>query len=168
MSILANLSLSRKLLLAFGLMAAISLAFTATNLLRLGAIATASEQNTQSASVDNLFVTMLGAMVDQETGFRGFLISANPSFLEPVTRGRAAFQAAATQARGRLKQPKSVELLDTAVELAEKWQAYADNSIELMKRLDERECWRQMAKVRRRWTVSASISAKCARGWPPY
>jgi methyl-accepting chemotaxis protein len=139
MSILANLSISRKLLAAFGLMATISIGLTAATLTRLNAIATATEQNTQSTTVDNMFVSMLSAMVDQETGFRGYLLSGDPAFLEPVSRGRTAFQATAAEVRARLRQPKSVELLDGATDLAQKWQSYADNSIELMKRPEGRE-----------------------------
>ena len=61
---------------------------------------------------------LLGAMIDMETGLRGFLIAGDEVFLEPYDAGQAAFLATLTNARkhvsdnsGQLKRLDQIETL---------------------------------------------------------
>jgi methyl-accepting chemotaxis protein len=44
---------------------------------------------------------LLTAMLDQETGVRGYALTAAPDFLEPYKLGRQAFERALRSAHGR-------------------------------------------------------------------
>ena len=53
-----------------------------------------------------------GALVDQETGVRGYAITADPRFLQPYTSGRATEQAADAKLRSEVgrEQPLAADL----------------------------------------------------------
>ena len=80
---LANLSVSRKLVLAFGIMVAISIASSALSIVRMREAAEATRWNNHTHEVLAAANAVGAAMVDQETGVRGFLIAGDDRFLEP-------------------------------------------------------------------------------------
>lgn len=59
--------------------------------------------------------TLLAAMVDQETGSRGFVITADPTFLEPYAAGRARAAAALEQLDELLRDDPAAQALLTAI-----------------------------------------------------
>ena len=62
-------------------------------------------------------------MVDQETGLRGYILTAEPAFLEPYTTGRAAFDLAIAELRDQVAgDPQQVARLEEAVAVHETWE----------------------------------------------
>ncbi len=71
---------------------------------------------------------MLTAMLDQETGLRGFALSGRESFLEPFDSGVRAFDAAAAEARA-LTGPTAASGVEMQVDAARRWQSLARQEI---------------------------------------
>jgi len=78
---------------------------------------------------------MTAAMINRETGMRGYLISADPRFLEPEQAGRAAFAVAWNVARSLTSDNAAQQQRLTDLKtLAEDWSRnVADREIALMK-----------------------------------
>ncbi|RKH09185.1 HAMP domain-containing protein [Corallococcus sp. CA053C] len=83
-----NLSISGKLLLAFGSMVAIIVALVAMVYMTLDRAAVSSNYDTESRLVLIAVRTLEGDMADLETGQRGFLITGDEKFLDPYTQAR--------------------------------------------------------------------------------
>ncbi len=77
--------------------------------------------------------TLLGALLNQETAVRGFVITGNPTFLEPDAQGRLEQKAATDNLRALASGAEWTSLtasLDTVVAKAEAWRtSYADPTI---------------------------------------
>src|SRR3954451_1262723 len=78
---------------------------------------------------------MLIAMLDQETGLRGYLLSGRDTFLEPYTAGRRNFEAALTSASaiaaGDAEMTRAIEQQDR---VADAWEALAEKRIAARRR----------------------------------
>ncbi|MEH6663212.1 MAG: methyl-accepting chemotaxis protein [Brevundimonas sp.] len=90
----ANLSVARKLMLAFGIMVIISMASSALSIARMHHAAEATRWNNHTHEVLAAAAAVGAAMVDQETGVRGFLIAGDERFLEPYEAGAEAYDSA--------------------------------------------------------------------------
>jgi signal transduction histidine kinase len=107
---------------------------------RLVVIDEARALRVHTISVLETLNTALDAMVDQETGLRGYLIGGDESFLEPYHRGRDAFVAAMRELRqlsahGRGQHRRFDEL----EALAQKWRSeIAEREIALMSKPETR------------------------------
>ncbi|WP_426752454.1 methyl-accepting chemotaxis protein [Myxococcus sp. Y35] len=86
-----NLSITRKLLLAFTFMVAILIAIVLATYTTLDRTAAADLENKQSTEVLLAVRTLEGDLADLETGQRGFLITGDERFLEPYTSARVSF-----------------------------------------------------------------------------
>ena len=73
---------------------------------------------------------MLTAMLDQETGLRGYLLNRRDEFLEPFRAGERSFARALTTARGLGGGSDAAALLDRSEELASRWHASARRAVE--------------------------------------
>jgi diguanylate cyclase (GGDEF)-like protein len=83
--------------------------------------------------VANRLVT---AMLDQETGLRGYLLTAREDFLQPWTTGTVAYQRALGEAARSFKgDPTSTQLLNRENATARRWQTEANESIDATRRL---------------------------------
>jgi diguanylate cyclase (GGDEF)-like protein len=71
---------------------------------------------------------MLIAMLDQETGLRGYINTHRQEFLEPYTRGNADFEKASAEARQHAG-PRDVELIQRQTLTAQRWQSLAGPTI---------------------------------------
>ena len=69
------------------------------------------------------------AMVDQQTGMRGFLLSGDESFLEPLIAGRTRADDVVADLRRGLPRSESRALLADVVELKDQWEALADRAV---------------------------------------
>ena len=69
------------------------------------------------------------AMVDQETGVRGYLLSGDPSFLEPFEAGRERASVAVEGLRRTLTTTESRARLANVVEAKETWESLADEGV---------------------------------------
>jgi len=89
----------------------------------------------QRSTSDRLFdestaaAAMFTAMLDQETGLRGYVISRDRDFLQPFVDGGRDFGAAAAQARALAGDSPPAETLDSLVATASRWRALAEEEI---------------------------------------
>jgi len=78
---------------------------------------------------------MLTAMLDQETGVRGFAISkGDQEFLEPYVRGGTDFDAALGDLRDLITDEGQEATVFSMVRAARRWQAFADDGIDQVRR----------------------------------
>lgn len=113
-------------------------AITVPSVLAL-AIALATEPSTDAARREvserlapaRLDVERLhSAMVDQQTGSRGFLLAGDPTFLEPFVAGRKNAAAAVARLRAAMSTDETRRLLDEVVTAKERWEDLADAAVE--------------------------------------
>ncbi|WCM93592.1 methyl-accepting chemotaxis protein [Acidovorax sp. NCPPB 2350] len=86
-----SLSVSRRLLIAFGAVVAIFIAVAATALISSQRLEEAEKWNVHTYQVLDRSNTLLTSMINMETGARGFLLSGESRFLEPWTAGAQVF-----------------------------------------------------------------------------
>jgi|GEM_PF-540931 methyl-accepting chemotaxis protein len=99
MNSISNLTVSRRLALAFGAVIAIFLSVAAVALYSGSKLAEADKWTTHTYKVLGTADHMLRAMINMETGTRGFSIAGEDRFLEPWTQGLLAFDASWAEAK---------------------------------------------------------------------
>lgn len=79
---------------------------------------------------------MMQAMVDQETGLRGYITTDNPLFLQPYQQGRSVYQAALRKVQDLLTQENfasTARALPAAQQRAQQWEsAYVQPQLQAM------------------------------------
>jgi signal transduction histidine kinase len=140
-SVFANLPISRKLVAAFAAVIAVIFASGAIVYERLLVIEAAKERHVHTTDVLETLQKATDAMVDQETGVRGYLITGEERFLEPYHRGGNAFTAAIQKIQGLLSHnPAQQSRIDELNALAKKWRSeVAEREIALMAKPETRE-----------------------------
>jgi methyl-accepting chemotaxis protein len=93
MTLLGNLRIGKKLGAGFGAVVAVFLAVVVTAGVVTNRLAEADRWNTHTYMVLAKGDDMLKAMINMETGTRGFLLAGNEKFLEPYVGGKEAFGA---------------------------------------------------------------------------
>ncbi len=96
---ISNWPLARRLALAFGGVIAIFLAVIVVAMASQSRLTHAQAMNVHTAKVLGVGEQMLLAMVNMETGTRGFALAGDASFLEPWTQGQQSFDSAMKDAR---------------------------------------------------------------------
>ena len=91
MSLLSNLRIGAKLGTAFSSVVAIFLAVAVTAGIVTARLKDADHWNVHTYKVLSTGDSMLKAMINMETGTRGFLLAGNDAFLEPYVAGKKAF-----------------------------------------------------------------------------
>jgi signal transduction histidine kinase len=106
----------------------------------LGAVALHDQYTARARVIDDVdpaieqALSLDAALVDQETGVRGYALAARPDFLAPYNDGRTAEDSAVAALR-RLAEPGVAASLDTVQRLATAWRAgYATPTIEQVTR----------------------------------
>ena len=99
MSAFANLRISRKLTAAFAAVIAVIFASSAIIYDRLRVIELAKNSRVHTTNILETLQHAMDAMVDQETGLRGYLIAGDAKFLEPYRNGSNAYGAAMQRAK---------------------------------------------------------------------
>ena len=146
MSAFANLPISRKLVAAFAAVVAVIFVTSAIVYDRLHVIEDAKNWRMHTSDVLDMLQDTLDAMVDQETGVRGYLIGGDERFLQPYHKGGQAF----TTAFNRIKDltsdnPAQQSRLDELNELASKWRSeIAEREVALMAKPETREAARAL------------------------
>ncbi|MBJ3778412.1 methyl-accepting chemotaxis protein [Acuticoccus mangrovi] len=133
-SFLDNLKISRKLLFGFGVLVVLVGSINAFTLERLGFLNKSSQWQTHTYEVLGQLDRVLLAMVNQETGLRGYLVAGDTAFLEPYNAGvrqyETAFGAAKTLTADNAKQQARLDRLNG---LAMTWRGdIAEREIALM------------------------------------
>lgn len=94
MSVVLNLSISRKLLSAFSVLVLLTCLIGGINYSKLSLIRQSNRWTVHTYQVLEELQTIMASMVDQETGLRGFLVANDAKFLEPYRNGQVTFQQA--------------------------------------------------------------------------
>lgn len=141
MSAFANLPISRKLMAAFAAVVVVICVSSAVVYDRLSVIEWARNMRLQATDVLETLGSAMDAMVDQETGVRGYLLSGDEKFLEPYHRGGNAYTAAIQKLKDLLSNdPVQLNRLDELDELAKKWRSgTAEREIALMAKPETQE-----------------------------
>lgn len=129
-----NMAIGKKLGLAFGCVIVVTVTSSTFLHQRLLFIEDSTVWAAHSHQVLEELHGMVTAMVNQETGVRGFLISGDGKFLEPYRAGKEAFRKALDQARQlTVDNPKQQDRLDGIAMMAHTWeQDVAGKEIALM------------------------------------
>ena len=137
----ANLSISMKLVLGFSVLLVV---IGGTNAFIFERVSFANEKtnwNTHTYKVLDLLDKTAGAMINQETGVRGYLLSADKAFLAPYTEGVETYKTAfASVATLTADNPAQQERLRKLNDLAQRWRTdVAEREIALMESRDTQE-----------------------------
>jgi signal transduction histidine kinase len=137
----ANFSIPRKLMAAFAAVVVVICASSAVVYGRLSVIEWARDMRLQATDVLETLQSATDAMVDQETGVRGYLLSGDEKFLEPYHRGGDTYTAAIQKLKVLLAHdPAQQRRLDELDELAKKWRSeIAEREIALMAKPETQE-----------------------------
>jgi len=95
-------------------------------------IASAAQRDTAErvAGQAQLAQDMLTAMLDQETGLRGYLLNGREPFLEPYVKGRRDLDQALVQGRAEARgDQRAIRLIDQEESIAREWQTLAEQEI---------------------------------------
>ncbi|MBA4794841.1 MAG: CHASE3 domain-containing protein [Phenylobacterium sp.] len=130
-----GLAVSKKLLVAFSVVLAISLGASVISFQRSQAVEEATRWNTHTYKVLAEAEAVGSAMVDQETGVRGYLVSGDESFLEPYHAGLKRYAAAVeTLETLTADNPQQQERIAALKGFAEEWRVgVAEVEIQQMK-----------------------------------
>jgi methyl-accepting chemotaxis protein len=118
----ANLRISNKLALSFGILLLGFVLQSGTVFVCLSRIKSADDSNTLSYLAIDRANQMLASMVDEETGMRGYLLSGDRKFLDPYRSGGAQFQADMTEVKNlTARDPAQRARIDQIGFLAAQW-----------------------------------------------
>ncbi|WP_134494967.1 methyl-accepting chemotaxis protein [Microvirga pakistanensis] len=141
MNFLNNLPIGKKLLAAFSLIALVSATTTLLNFHNLTVIRDTEKWTSHTYLVLEKLNGVTAAMVDQETGIRGYLVSADPKFLEPYKSGLESYARALNEIRTLTSDnPQQQARLAELDRFAQSWRSeVAEKEIALMADAGTRE-----------------------------
>jgi signal transduction histidine kinase len=139
-SAFVNLPIPHKLVAAFAAVVVVIFASSAIVYDRLLVIERAKDLRVHTTDVLETLQNAMDAMVDQETGLRGYLITGDERFLEPYHRGGNAYTAAIQKIKDLTSDGPQQSRLDELDELAKNWRSgIAERAIALMAKPEMRE-----------------------------
>ncbi len=129
-----NLTISKKLLLVFGVLILVAAAVNATVFYNKTSVEQANRWTTHTYTVIDQANAVMAAMVDQETGFRGFLITGSDDNLAPYRNGLSQFRAALSKIKALTSDNAAQQKrLDDIAAAADEWRLQvAEKGIRLM------------------------------------
>ncbi|WP_128564247.1 methyl-accepting chemotaxis protein [Methylobacterium crusticola] len=132
---MSNLKIAVKIGCAFALMAAVGIAGAAVSWQNFVTIERTSFWTDHTRKVLSEVDRITAAMLNRETGLRGYLIAGDPEFLAPYRAGAASYAEAIAAARTlTADNPAQQERLSALDALAARWRAeVAEREIALMK-----------------------------------
>jgi methyl-accepting chemotaxis protein len=146
MSLFLNMRIGRKLALAFSLILIILAGMTGIVINSLSSINSAVLWNVHTYEVLESGSDVVSAMINQETGVRGFLVSGDDKFLAPYQSGQELFNREFAQVKSLTSDNAAQQQrLDQVKILADKWKSQvAEVEIGLMRNAATREQARAM------------------------
>jgi signal transduction histidine kinase len=160
-SAFANLPISHKLVAAFAAVVGIILVSSAILYDRLRVIELAKNARIHTTDLLETLQDIVDAMVDQETGVRGYLIAGDEKFLEPYHKGIDAYTAAIQKAKELTRDnPAQQSRLDELNDLAKNWREIAQREIALMAKPETRAAARGLESS----TVGGKATMDLVRG----
>ena len=141
MSALANSSISRKVMVAFAAVIAVMLVSSAIAYDRLRVIEEAKKWRVHTLDVLETLQAAWDAMLDQETGVRGYFITGNETSLEAYSRGTDVFAPTIRKLKElTADNPAQQRRIDELTELANGWHSeIGERMIALMVSRETRE-----------------------------
>jgi methyl-accepting chemotaxis protein len=160
----ANLPIARKLMAAFAAVILVSAASSFMVYEKMGFIQQSSGWTEHTYVVLETLDTALTAMVDQETGLRGYLLSGDDKFLDPYHKGGEIYTAAFQKVKDLTSDnPVQQERLQGINQFAQNWRTdLAGKEIALMAKPETREQARAMESSGAGKTSMDGIRAKVA------
>jgi methyl-accepting chemotaxis protein len=160
----ANLPIARKLMAAFAAVILVSAASSFMVYEKMGFIQQSSGWTEHTYVVLETLDTALTAMVDQETGLRGYLLSGDDKFLDPYHKGGEIYTAAFQKVKDLTSDnPVQQERLQGMNQFAQNWRIdLAGKEIALMAKPETREQARAMESSGAGKTSMDGIRAKVA------
>jgi methyl-accepting chemotaxis protein len=145
-SIFANLTISRKLIVAFAAVIAVMAVSSFVVYQKLTFIQQTAVLKMHSFLVLGTLDSAMAAMIDQQNGVRGYLISGDEKFLDTYRKGSAAYTAAFREVKERTSDnPTQQTRLDGLNQFAQSWHdEVAEKEIALMAKPETREEARAM------------------------
>ena len=161
---LVDLRISAKIALIMAVMLAITIGASAISLQSVGVIEETEAWTVHTHEVLAEIDRMIAAMVNRETGLRGYLISADPAFLGPEQAGRKTFAEAWEAARSLTSNNAAQQARLTELKgVAEEWsRSVADREVALMQDPATREEARRLASSGIGRTFMDGLRAKAA------
>ncbi|PWC85708.1 chemotaxis protein, partial [Azospirillum sp. TSH100] len=146
MSWFTHLRIGGKLLTSFAILIVIIGAISIANYSTLSSIQSSIGWTIHTYRMIQTTDAAMAAMVDQETGLRGYLVSGNDAFLEPYRSGAQAFDRALAEVKSlTADNPQQQARLEELRRHAATWrQTVADKEIALMAKAETREEARAM------------------------
>ncbi|SON53981.1 Ribose and galactose chemoreceptor protein [Hartmannibacter diazotrophicus] len=143
---LNNLSIPKKLILVMGLIILTALAINSLVLMKSNEVKQTTFWNDHTMKVIGAANEIVSSMVNQETGYRGFLLSGDDKFLEPYRAGWEGFQKSWNEIKTLTSDnPLQQQRLDEVRQLAEKWHnTIAERAIAMMARPEMQQTARQI------------------------
>ena len=134
MSVLVNLSIAKKLVLAFATLILVVAGSTAVSYRDLGIIEETARLTARSNQLLDVIDGMTSGIKDQENSVRAFLISPDDKFLVPYKKGAEAYERAYAKAKAMMADdPAQLKRLEELNTHARTWKRdIADKEIELM------------------------------------
>lgn len=138
MRVLDNLSIGKKLFVVFAMLLFVSIGASAATYRTLAFIQTSNGWTDHTYRVLSAIDGAMSAMIDQETGFRGFLLTGRDGSLAPYRSGRKEFERQWSTARDlTADNPAQQTRLAELRTLADQWRdQIAEPAIALMSRTD--------------------------------
>ncbi|MEA1830492.1 CHASE3 domain-containing protein [Methylobacterium durans] len=137
---LANLSIAAKIGATLAVLLVVGLCISFVSLRNLGTIENTNHWTAHTHAVISQVDDAVGAMINQETGLRGYLISADEAFLAPYREGVSSFtEAAATARRMTADNPAQQKRLSNLEAQAQRWREVAEREIALMRNPETRD-----------------------------
>lgn len=129
-----NLKIVQKFFVGFGVLVVLSGGVAAFTYERINYLQERSEWKDHTYAVLDVLGSLLLTMVNQETGLRGYLVSADRDFLEPFDSGKRDFKDTFSRIKTlTADNPAQQRRLDDLLALATTWQTdVAARQIELM------------------------------------
>ncbi|WP_238189931.1 CHASE3 domain-containing protein, partial [Methylobacterium frigidaeris] len=131
---LSHLPIAAKIAAALAFLLLVSLTVMAVSWRNLRTIEETGRWDVHSREVLETLDRVVAAMLNRETGLRGYLLSGEASFLEPYRAGEADFAAALKRARSlTVDNPAQLARLDALARLEQAWTSeVAARAIRLM------------------------------------
>lgn len=146
MFFMANMTISSKLAVAVAAIVMVILVVGGVTHRKVAVIEKSNSWTAHTYEVLSGIQNIMAAIVDQETGVRGYLVSGDDRFLEPYRAGRGAYEAAFANVKFlTLDNRPQQERLDRLSVLASRWdEVVAQREISLMSQVSTQEQARRM------------------------
>ncbi len=118
---LSRLSINARLIVAFAVVIAILIALVAVGTLSQNKQVEAQRSNIHTYDVIEQVNALSDALVNMETGARGFLLAGVDTFLDPFNKGRAQFDAHLAKARELTRDERVKQKLDRLDAARQAW-----------------------------------------------